>query len=466
MRRVGLLLGVLLAFGLAGSASAAEFAFHGDLNNRFLLYTDQIGMFNRAESILNTNRNINDDTVDEAFGDVKYRLWAEASTNDGKVKGVYAIELGALRYGFNNPGTVGGDGAFSGDGINIETRWAYTDFQLPFVESKARVTLGLQNVDINYFFWRETAMGVQLHGSVSGIDYNLGYIRGVEDFNDSPGDDAFEDLDNVFGKVIFKPAEGVKASLFVVYQGRNPGDDDIVGFTTASQYQIKRLPDVNFDIVTVGTDGSWSFPTTLGNAFINWDFMYQGGSLDDNLVDRDVSAFFAHADLGVNIGAAKITYTGWYASGDDDPNDGDVENFMSTDVDMFDSIIFFEGGFTDDNYFTEAPHILDKGLIFNKIALDYQATKKTKVGVAVLYLITAEDLEYVDDSGKFRDEDTLGTEIDVYLSHKLYGNLEFAINAGYLIADDGMDFFETTGNRDGDSDSDIFRSTARVRYKF
>jgi hypothetical protein len=42
--------------------------------------------------------------------------------------------------------------------------------------------------------------------------------------------------------------------------------------------------------------------------------------------------------------------------------------------------------------------------------------------------------------------------------------MEVAINAGYLIADDGMDAFETV--QDGKSDADVFRSTARVRYKF
>jgi hypothetical protein len=51
------------------------------------------------------------------------------------------------------------------------------------------------------------------------------------------------------------------------------------------------------------------------------------------------------------------------------------------------------------------------------------------------------------------------------LSYKLFKDTEFAINAGYLIADDGMDFFDVTAQRDG-SGEDVFRSTARVRYIF
>jgi len=134
---------------------------------------------------------------------------------------------------------------------------------------------------------------------------------------------------------------------------------------------------------------------------------------------------------------------------------------MSVDVDRFDSIVLMEGGFTDDNYFTEAPHILDKGLILNKLALDYTASDKLKVGGAVLYLMTAEDLTLV--TGQ--TENKLGIELDAYLSYKLFKDTEFAINAGYLIADDGMDFFDVTAQRDGKGE-DVFRSTARLRYIF
>ncbi|MGZ8473730.1 MAG: hypothetical protein ACXW4N_09430, partial [Candidatus Deferrimicrobiaceae bacterium] len=40
-----ILLAVLLALVVATPAMAMKFEFHGDLNNRFLLYTDQSGFF-------------------------------------------------------------------------------------------------------------------------------------------------------------------------------------------------------------------------------------------------------------------------------------------------------------------------------------------------------------------------------------------------------------------------------------
>jgi hypothetical protein len=163
MKKLTLLVGVVLALGFAGSSPAAEFKFHGDLNNRGVGYTNQAGMFKGAETAKTPGGTIDKDGIDEAWGEIKYRLWVEASTNDGKVKGVYGIELGAIRFGDGS--TLGGStkgGAFSGDGINIETRWAYTDFQIPGMERKARFTVGLAPFKVNSFVWEETVMGVQL----------------------------------------------------------------------------------------------------------------------------------------------------------------------------------------------------------------------------------------------------------------------------------------------------------------
>ncbi len=63
-----------------------------------------------------------------------------------------------------------------------------------------------------------------------------------------------------------------------------------------------------------------------------------------------------------------------------------------------------------------------------------------------------------------QEEDELGIEIDAYFKYKLFKNVEWAVNAGYLIAGDAMDVFENTN--DGDADEDIWRADMRIRYKF
>ena len=125
--------------------------------------------------------------------------------------------------------------------------------------------------------------------------------------------------------------------------------------------------------------------------------------------------------------------------------------------------------FDDDNYFTERPYLLDKGLFLIKGAFDWNATDKLKVGTALAYMLTAEDIEYIDGdgvTGSSQSEDEVGFELMGYLSYKLFQNVEFAINAAYLWAGDAMDYWEEDSIRDGSSDEDIFRSQARIRYKF
>jgi hypothetical protein len=450
MKKIVMALLAVFAAAFTGQAQAADFEFHGDMNHRFNLYTDQAGMFSGVETVKkylgSEETAIQKDGVDEFWGEIKYRLWTTASTNDGAVKGTYAVELGGLRFGDSDYGK-GGGGGFSGDGNNIETRFAYTDIEMPC--SCNHMVVGLQPFSVNKYLWNETAMGIQFKGKAQTFDYTLAWMRGDDVFNDDDDDDLLEDVDSFLIRGDFQFAESVNSGLFGLYQQSN-GDlaDDLSG-----RYLVKQFGDNEFDIYTLGTDGSFTTPTDSGNFFVNWDLMYQGGDVDNDTNDEDISAYFIHADAGVNIDRVRLTYTGWYASGDDDPTDGDRENFTATDVDTFDSIIFFEGGYTDDNYFTEAPYILNYGMIFNKIAADYKATEKTTFGGAVIYAMTAEDLP--------NGEDTLGTEVDAYVSHKLYPNVELALNAGYLFSDDGMGYWGENGEEE-----DVFRSTARIRYNF
>jgi len=474
MKKLKFALAILLVLGLAVPALSAEVALHGDLNNRFMVYTNQSGFFKGAGYSSNaTPGKIVKDGVSDFWGETKYRLWVEGATNDGAVKGVYAIELGSLRFGA--PKTTAGasqGGGYSGDAVNIETRWAYTDFQLPMMDSKARVKIGLLPLTINKYLWQETIMGVLLNGAAGSVDYQVGWLRGVDNLRT---DTTFGgDTDHLTARADFKPTEGFKISPWVVWNKStsNPGPGN--GTVTAHRYQLKFMADdVDFDLWDLGVDGSWN----LGNFFINYDLIYQTGQIDDidfvasdgNTYSNsqvDVSAYFAHADFGLKLGDAKLTYTFWYASGDNDPSDNDFEGFRSTDVDSFDNVVLFEG-FTDDNYFTERHYILDKGFIMNKLALDYKVSDKLKVGAALMYMQTAEDIKYTAAAnGASVSESDIGVEGDVYFSYMLYKNLEFAVNAGYLVSGDAMDFFEESAIQNGSSDEDIIKVGSRIRYKF
>src|SRR3990172_7736077 len=100
---------------MATPAMAMKFEFHGDLNNRFLLYTDQSGFFNTqrietATGFANPQQVLVKEDRPDSFGEIKSRLIVSAATDDGAVKGVYALEVGAVRFGRADRG-----GSFSGD---------------------------------------------------------------------------------------------------------------------------------------------------------------------------------------------------------------------------------------------------------------------------------------------------------------------------------------------------------------
>jgi hypothetical protein len=277
-----------------------------------------------------------------------------------------------------------------------------------------------------------------------------------------------------------RSSDAFKVNLFAVYNKSNANNSGANGTVTAHRYQLKFMASntgttdkVDFALWDLGVDGTYN----VGNFYINYDLIYQTGDIDDidfvasdgvtySNSSVDVSAYFAHLDAGVTIGDANLIYTFWYASGDDNPADADFEGFRSTDVDSFDNVVLFEG-FTDDNYFTERHYLLDKGFIMNKIALHYKASERLRVGAALMYMLTAEDVTYSPAlTGTPVAVDEIGTELDLYLRYDLYKNLEFGLNFGYLAAGDVMDFWEESAIQDGSSDEDILKSGMRFRYKF
>ena len=451
-KKLRLMIAMLTIIAAAAPSMAAEFVFHGDLNNRFNLYSSHANLYKGAVLEKGVAEQggakgaVLGDSNNTTWGDAKYRFWTEAKSNDGKIKGVFALEVGAIRFGNKDQG-----GAFSGDGKNIETRWLYTQFQVPGSAQKSLLTLGLQPYKVNKFVWSETATGVKYTTDL----YELAWMRGYEHFNTSADNDR-SSADGFSARVNLRPNENVKLGLFALYQTQDP-DSATPGKVDAAQYGIKQMTDVEYDIYTFGVDGG----LTSGNFFVNWDGIYQAGELDNaqftgftatTTQDFDLSAYLLHADVGIKMGASKLTFTSWYASGDDNDTDNDLNAFMSTDVDTFDSIVLFEGGYTDDNYMTERPYLFNNGLFLNKLAYDRKQNDKTKWGLAALYLLTAEDLN---------GEDQVGTEFDAYVSYQLYDNLELALNGGYLITGDWWNTVKTAN-----ADDNIYRITSRVRYHF
>ncbi|GBC63969.1 hypothetical protein DENIS_4969 [Desulfonema ishimotonii] len=477
-------LAIVLAVCFTVPAFGVELTFHGDMDNRFMVYTNHMDFLKSEQQ-----GRLHDGTVDENWGEIKYRFWTEAGSDDGNIRGVYAIEIGGIHFG--KPGSLGKGtgGSYSGDSVNIETRWAYTDFQLPRTDRKARVRIGLMPFNANKFLWNETAMGATLNGAWDMFDYQLAWMRTYEFENESDDNDA-QDVDNFLFRLNASPQSRLRAGIFALYQGGDPDEDNPGNWAAINprEYLLKKFADkADIAIWNIGVDGDYGLPMSGGKLFFNWDAIYQTGSIDSarfgitgyNEADKkfsdfeeitrgdfDLSAWFFHTDIGYEWDDMKVTYTFWYTSGDDDPNDHDFDGFLATDLDISDSIVIFEGSCTGDDVFSERHYLLDRGFIMNKIAFDYRATEKLKMGMAGMYMLTAEDVEYTDPRNRRHKNNDVGFEVDGYITYYLYKNLECTLSAGYLLSGDVMDYFEVDEIQDGTSDEDVFVSSARVRYRF
>ncbi|MBW2641377.1 MAG: hypothetical protein JRE10_14790 [Deltaproteobacteria bacterium] len=201
-----------------------------------------------------------------------------------------------------------------------------------------------------------------------------------------------------------------------------------------------------------------------GKFFGDFDFIYQGGDIDfdDTAIDDlDRSAWLGNLTVGFKVSDKfKISGNILYVSGDDDANDDDAENFDSIDVDVKIGTIFFKDSVMADcdRYISDAPYIMDKGLINYAIQGEYQINGKNYLRAAVRYLMTAEDLEFNNES-----DDDLGYELDLWYAYTLNKHVDLVIDAAYLFAGNGADLLAASDNYDSD---DLYKLAAGIKISF
>ncbi|WP_420389538.1 hypothetical protein [Marinobacter sp.] len=451
----------------SASVQAAKFDFHGDMNNRFQAYSNQRDWFN-GSGLTGKENTLKDDGETENFGELKYRFWFEAATDNDEVKGVYATEIGGIRYG------EGSGGDFSGDGTNVETRWAYVDFGVPGSLSH-RVKMGLQPVTVDKHLWNETATGVMAQGPMTQRwNYQLLWGRGDSSNENAAesADDGFDGADNFAINLNGAVSPDLKVGGFLLYQ-INDQISEGTGNINSIGYEVKAIADNSkYDIANLGGTFDYRSASSGGHLFVKGTAIYQTGTIEGvnftplsgptNLNDSyDLGAYFLRGDIGFDFGATTLTYTLWYSSGDDNGADDNFDAFIATDVDINESMIFQEN-FTDDDYFAETQYLLDKGYLMNKVQIDHKLSSQVTVSGMAIYNALAEDVTLGDGS----QDNSLGFEFGGRLTYKPYSSLEIAAEAAYLLAGDAMDAFEETAIQDGNADEDIIHVAGRVRYKF
>ncbi|MEA1947985.1 MAG: hypothetical protein U9N83_11870, partial [Thermodesulfobacteriota bacterium] len=451
-----LMLAAILFLVIAGTAYAFSFDFHGKMwqtvgstdNYGAMAPSQKSGktdFFSYDGSLNNkgmkgTMYDVMSDNDSAIFGLTKARLRFEGATDDGLAKIVYGLEVGTINWGDTDADKKFG---LSGDGINQETRFAYAEVVMPVIGGKVRA--GLQPTKINHWVWTETAAGLTYHSTFGGWKTMAGWYRG-EDKNSTSNIEG--DNDYFVIKTDNKLTESTTLGFFGIYTDL---DKDETSFDD----------EYDGDYYYLGLNGKYN----KGKLFSNFDFIYQGGDIDFDdtaIKDLDRSAWLGNLTVGYKVSDNfKISGNILYVSGDDNPNDGDAENFDSIDVDVkIGTIIFKDSIMADcDRFISDAPYIMDKGLINYAIQGEYQISAKNHLRAAVRYLMTAEDLELKPNE----KDDDLGFEFDMWYTYKLNKHVQLKIDAAYLAAGDGADHLAASDNYDSD---DIYKLAAGIKIKF
>jgi hypothetical protein len=454
--------GATAAVALATPALALEVKWGGDFNHRFMYSTQADLATNRSpEGFSDAGNFINETslpvTIDtkknsedsDFLGELKYRLTLNATDDDKKVKGVLGFEFGAIKFG-----QTGASGApFDGDQKQtLELRWAYTEFEVPF-DTASKLNLGLMPVGYNKFLWSDNAAGVKWVSKRDNLSYSLGWFRD-DVSNSGTGTSLKLENDDVYAlDVTYAIPDGPKLNAFGLYY--ELGQQDLAAIAGDDDSMDKRY---YLGLAGEGQAGALFYGFT--GIYLGGEVVSGGGNFasGDDSLDRE--AWLGNVEATYKLEKTRIK-AGWlYSTGDDDPTDDNVDNFINIDAYMggFGSVVIFDS-MADDNTLIPTPYIRSAGLNMPYVSVDHDLNDKASIGASALYILTAEEFDGADVDDD--ENDDIGIEIAARASYKITKNLSSGIEVGYLIGGDAWD--ELASDGDGD---DVIRTDASIRYQF
>ena len=420
-----LMFAALLVFAFTVPAAAVEHQFGGYWRTRAYMQKN----FNGFDATIKGTAN-----GDVGVIDTRTRLYYTAVINDN-LKLVNKFEMDAT-WGGQDTTFIGQSlrnsyGDFGADGIALEIKNSYAEFN--WLNSIWRV--GVQPWILNKGFQSDLdAPGVLWMYPSGDHLYGAGYVRVLEG---GGGYDMGEDDIEFFALfAVFKLAEGMTIQPWTSYAysdtgglvWRNAAATNWPAFTGQAT-----TGDGTISAHRIGFDFNWNT-----DQFGLWvEGIYLFGSIGyDAANDFDLGAYLGAFGGHWNLGAGDIHCEFFYASGDDNPNDHDWEQFS-----------VFEG---QSHYWAE---IMGLGLFDNQASANSPADNvigniyAANLGVtwtfAEKHKITA-DLWYAARIEKttplvaftFPDE-SLGTELDLRYTYPIVEGLNLDLVAAYLFAGDG-----------------------------
>jgi hypothetical protein len=198
MRKFLLVMAVgALVFAMAAPAMALDFKFGAEYRVRFTTGVN-VGFIDGAASsttkdVFGTTLNVATPTSNPRSIQLRVRPRFDVSDDNGNIQATLRLEIGdvefgdgggasaetngsSIRPGGNRVGN-GAGGSFGNDGVNVETKWAYIDWTMPF-GIPFRVRAGAQPIYLpKGIIVDDDAYGVRAYGTTKPVSYEAFWYR-------------------------------------------------------------------------------------------------------------------------------------------------------------------------------------------------------------------------------------------------------------------------------------------------
>ncbi len=407
-----------------------------------------------------------DDTIERA--DTRTRLYYTAKINDN-LKLVNKFEFDATFGGGDSRGSTFDYGDVGADGVAIEVKNSYADFNL----GPVNVTAGVQP----YSLFRDFAISDDASGIIArwkALDNFVLAGSWLKNFEGGEGDDENEDLDTytLTGAFWFNENISIKPSVSTAYSAE-ANSALVARILGAGADGGSALAPLDLTVDEYGDAYLVTFGLDFDMTFDKWGLWFTGfgqtGEVEDVVFigedeeDLDLEGWlFA---VGGNVGFGEVGFLGdfglhsefFIASGDDDLDDDDWEAV----VNPFGSYYWSEimgYGILDNESSAGSPADKISNIWAVNLGVDMKPLDKLKIAIDMWYA------ELLEDEQRLNEEDELGFELNGVITYELVEGLNLDLIGAYLWADDGT---STALDKDGDdNEEDPYEYGVRLSLSF
>jgi hypothetical protein len=326
-------------------------------------------------------------------------------------------------------------GEIGSDTVNLETRAAYIDFNIPAIAVNFK--MGIQPWEDAYdgIFVDTQMAGLLMSGKVSDVALSLGWFR-LDDSTSTPFGHHPRDLVVLDGSYALSKNLTVGGSYYML-------NDAATQDTAYLDGSPRTIPTETVHTLGVNSEAK------VGVATVNGYFLYQFGDLDELVTgaNRSISAFAGGAGAKAKLGFGTVKASFLYASGDKNSGgskafrdvedlDGGIESDYSSDMRILRKDQFSGAS---GKAIVATINNKDQGVIFGSAGYDVDLTDKVFAGANVGFAAAAEDNANKPvniNTGARNSSSYLGTELNAAIGYKLNPNATIRLRGAYAILGD------------------------------